>query len=122
MFKILDDFTILLTRGDVANIILLPVLEDGSPYKFISGDILSLKIMEKKMCDKIVLEKTVSINKEQTECVFNLTKEDTTFGEIINRPVEYWYEIELNPDTEPQTLVGYDENGPKIFILYPEGA
>lgn len=35
--------------------------------------------------------------------------------------MDYWYEVELNPETEAQTIIGYDEDGPKIFRLYPEG-
>jgi hypothetical protein len=50
-----------------------------------------------------------------------LSKEDTKIGKKVNKPVDYWYEVELNPDTYPQTIVGYDEDGAKIFKLYPEG-
>ena len=31
----------------------------------------------------------------------------------------FWYEIELN---EEITLIGYDKDGPKLLILYPEAA
>jgi hypothetical protein len=51
-----------------------------------------------------------------------LTKKDTTIGEIINKSREYWYEIELNPDTASQTIIGHDEDGAKKFVLYPEGS
>jgi hypothetical protein len=37
---------------------------------------------------------------------------------MLNKPIEYWYEIQLN---YYQTIVGYDESGPKLFMLYPEG-
>ena len=40
-------------------------------------------------------------------------------GEMANKPIEYWYEIELNDD---ETIIGYDEDGAKKLILYPEGA
>ena len=56
-----------------------------------------------------------------TSVDLSLDSTETTIGDIINKPVEYWYEIQLNPDTEPQTIIGYDENGAKIFKLYPEG-
>ena len=36
----------------------------------------------------------------------------------MNIPTEYWYEIELNNEN---TVIGYDNNGPKLFVLYPEG-
>ena len=51
----------------------------------------------------------------------SLSSTDTRIGEIINKPVDYWYEIELNPDTTPQTIIGYDADGPKILKLFPEG-
>ena len=37
----------------------------------------------------------------------------------MNKPVEYWYEIELNNE---HTVIGYDDNGAKIFMLFPEGS
>lgn len=41
---------------------------------------------------------------------------------MVNKPTDFWYEVELNPDTAPQTIIGYDkETGAKIFRLYPEG-
>ena len=46
---------------------------------------------------------------------------ETKFGEVINKPVDYWYEVELNPETKPQTIIGYDEDGAKVFKLFPEG-
>ena len=55
------------------------------------------------------------------EALISLNKEDTTIGDIINTPIDYWYEVQLNPETNPQTIIGYDENGAKIFRLYPEG-
>ena len=50
----------------------------------------------------------------------NLTKEDTTLGELIDKPKKYVYDIALNED---DTVVGYKyEEGPRYFILYPEGS
>ena len=50
-----------------------------------------------------------------------LTGEEMKIGELISKPKDYWYEIELNPLTNPQTIVGYDEDGAKVFRLFPEG-
>ena len=47
---------------------------------------------------------------------------ETKFGEVINKPKQYWYEVELNPETSPQTIIGYDEEGAKLFTIYPEGS
>lgn len=51
----------------------------------------------------------------------SITSNETKIGNIINRPVIYWYEIVVNPDTNAQTIIGYDDGGAKEFILYPEG-
>ena len=50
-----------------------------------------------------------------------LTSKETKFGELIHKPKDYWYEVELNPMTTPQTVIGYDEDGAKVFRLFPEG-
>lgn len=34
-------------------------------------------------------------------------------------PAQYWYEIQLNKE---QTILGFDDKGPKMFILFPEGS
>lgn len=120
MFLIKSDKSIHLTRGDIA-VIEAGAMNGKNSYTFSAGDVIRLRVTEKKQCDNVVLTKDV-IAEEGAETVdISLTKEDTRFGELISAPVDYWYEIELNPDTAPQTLVGYDEKGPKIFRLYPEG-
>lgn len=50
--------------------------------------------------------------------VLTLTSEDTSIGELINKPVTYWYELSLNGK---QNIIGYDKNGAKELILYPVG-
>lgn len=123
MFKI--DSTskqISITRGDVGAIEVKATSEDGSEYVFNVGDVVRIKVFEKKDCGCVVLQKDATVEIETTSVLLNLTSEDTKIGEIINKPTEYWYEIELNPDTHCQTIVGYDEDGKKVFMLYPEGA
>lgn len=120
MFKIDEDKTIHLTRGDVANIVFSAAKGDEE-HTFETGDIVRLKVFERKDCGCVVLQKDTKISDPVTEVEIFLGKEDTKIGETINKPKDFWYEIELNPDTKPQTLVGYDEDGPKLFMLYPEG-
>lgn len=122
MFKI--DSTskqISLTRGDVASIEVKANNEDGSAYEFKAGDVVRIKVFERKDCGCVVLQKDVLVEEANTSAMINLTSEDTKIGEIINKPTKYWYEIELNPDTYCQTIVCYDEDGEKVFMLYPEG-
>lgn len=121
MFIIQDDKTIGLTRGDIAIIEVRANVGETEEYIFQPNDVVRLRIVEKKRYDLLVLQKEVVVETETPVVELVLTREDTKIGDIINKPKDYWYEIELNPDTSSQTIVGYDEHGPKIFRLYPEG-
>lgn len=120
MFKILKDKTICLTQGDVANIEISASLQDGKVYSFQPGEIVRFIICKKQNCGTIYLKKEIEVTKEEKVVSIQLIPEDTRF-EKINIPTEYWYEVELNPYTNPQTIIGYDEAGEKIFRIYPEG-
>jgi hypothetical protein len=78
-------------------------------------------VFEKKACNCVVLSKDFQAEAESQTVAITLTGQDTKIGEEISKPKDYWYEVELNPDTKPQTIVGYDEDGAKVFRLYPEG-
>ena len=115
-----NDKSIYITRGDWAWISLSAVL-DVVPYVFQVNDVVRFKVFVKKGCDCVVLQTDVIVDESCEEVYIELTREETKIGEIIHKPKDYWYEIELNPDTNPRTLVGYDEDGAKIFRLMPEG-
>lgn len=120
MFVINSDQSIHLTRGDVA-VIQVSAANGDTDYTFKSGDLVRLRVFEKKQCHCVVIQKDVLVENEVQTVDISLSKSDTKIGEIINKPVDYWYEIELNPETMPQTLIGYDASGAKVFRLYPEG-
>lgn len=115
-----DTKQINLTRGDVAAI-LVNAIKDGEEYKFQPNDIVRFKVFEAKNCNCVEMQKDTLVTEESTTVNISLSGEDTKIGGLINKPTKYWYEIELNPDTNPQTIVGYDLDGEKIFMLYPEG-
>jgi len=121
MFKVNEDYSIHCTRGDVGSIN-LNAQAGESRYMFSAGEVVRFRVFNKKDCHCVVLQKDFPITEEAQEVTLHLTSEDTKIGQIISKPVDYWYEIELNPETAPQTIIGYDENGAKIFRLYPEGA
>lgn len=131
MFKILNDKTICLTRGDVADIeVSAKLQDDGKPpeewesYVFVQGDVVRFSVFKRKDCNCIEIQKDVIVDKDTEVVVVHLEKEDTKIGPVINKHVDYWYEVVLNPDTRPQTILGYDdivEAGEKIFRLFPEG-
>ena len=121
MFKV-EGTTIKVTRGDIGAINITTKNEDGTAYTFQTGDIVRFKVFKNKDCGCVELEKDITVLEETTEVNISLTKEDTKIGNLISKPVTYWYEVELNPETNPQTIIGYDDvEGAKLFILYPEG-
>ena len=121
MFFISEDLTINITRGDAA-VISVSAKFGGSDHEFRKRDVIRFKVFGKKDCANVVLQKDVAVDEPTYAVDIELTKEDTKIGSVINKPTDYWYEVELNPDTKPQTIVGYDEeSGAKVFKLYPEG-
>lgn len=121
MFVIDNDKTVYLTRGDMAIIEISISDQDGELYEFKPNDVLRFQIMERNHCETIILRKDLIIDANTTSVNLVLERGDTKIGKIINKPVDYWYEVELNPDTNPQTIIGYDSSGPKLFRLFPEG-
>ena len=121
MFTINDDLSIYATRGDTV-FFTVTANENGTPYTFQAGDVLRIKIYEKKNAEEVVLEKCFPVTAATTDFTILLTEEDTKIGGVISKARDYWYEIELNPFTNPQTIIGYDEDGAKVFKLFPEGA
>lgn len=125
MFTVDEDLTLHITRGDSgeATISAVVVKEDGTtePFTFHAGDVLRLKVFEKKNCENVVLQKDFGVEDDTQEATISLEGSETKIGEIINKPVVYWYELELNPFSVPQTIIGYDEDGARMFKLYPEG-
>lgn len=109
------------TRGDCGTLT-VTAEADGIDYVFRPEDVLRLKVFEKKGCDCVVIQREIVVGTTSTAVPIYLSGADTKVGEIIHKPKDFWYEVELNPYTTPVTIVGYDEDGPKLFRLYPEGA
>jgi hypothetical protein len=120
MFTVNEDLSIYATRGDTV-FFNVTAEEDGVPYVFQSGDVVRIKIYGKKDAETVVLQKDFPVTSDTEWVEILLTEEDTKIGEVISKPKDYWYEIELNPFTNPQTIIGYDDEGAKVFKLYPEG-
>lgn len=122
MFVVNDDLSIYATRGDIV-CLNVSAMDDstGTQYEFQPGDIVRMKIFGKKDAENVVLSKDFPVVAKTDSVGVMLTEQDTKIGDVISKPTDYWYEIELNPYTNPQTIVGYDEDGAKIFKLFPEG-
>ena len=121
MFFIDNDKTIHLTRGDVASIVASAKMQNGDVYTFEEGDVVRFTVFEKKNPSAVLISKDVAATPGGQDVTISLQQEETKIGELISKPTDYWYEVVLNPDTRPQTIIGYDDNGAKIFKLYPEG-
>lgn len=121
MFVINEDKSIYLTRGDACIIKVQAMNKDGSIRTLKAGDVVRLKVFDKKGCGCVVLQEDVEAPADTEAVRIILTRDQTKIGDIISKPKDYWYEIELNPETAPQTIVGYDEDGAKILRLFPEG-
>jgi hypothetical protein len=120
MFVISEDLTIHITRGDTGLLSVTAGIGE-TDYEFKVGDVVRFKVMAKKNCADVMLQKDIEVTEPTSAVEVTLESEDTKFGGYISKPTDYWYEVELNPDTKPQTIIGYDENGAKVFKLYPEG-
>lgn len=120
MFVVNEDNSIYVTRGD-AGTISVTAKVDGANYVFKAGDVVRFKVTQKKACENVVLQKDFPITVDTEIVDIYLSEKDTKIGDVISKPVDYWYEVELNPFTNPQTIIGYDDDGAKIFKLHPEG-
>ena len=120
MFKI-EKNKILVNRGDFGIIDFRIPIDKETDYAFEIGDVISFGVYPTNQYERNpLIYKEITIEEDGVTSVqIVLESEDTRIGPIINKPVQYGYEIQLNKE---QTVLGYDKNGPKIFMLYPEGS
>lgn len=121
MFQLNDDNSIYVTRGD-AVYFSVTAEDNGEAHVFNAGDVLRIKVFEKKNCERVVLEKDFPVFENCTSVEIYLGKSDTKIGGVISKPTDYWYEVEFDPYGDPKTIIGYGEDGPALFKLFPEGA
>lgn len=114
MFKIINK-TFHVSRGD-SGIIHLSLKNTN----FAVGDKIFFRIYEAEGLDSLpIVETEATVLEEGNTIAITLDKEDTNFGDLGNTVVDYWYEISVGED---RTILGFDENGAKVFKLYPTGA
>lgn len=121
MFQVNDDLSIYVTRGDMV-FLRITADKDGEPYTFQPGELVRFKVFAKKDCEDVVLEKDFPVTAVTQGVDIILDGDDTKIGDVISKPRDLWYEVELNPLDNPMTIIGYDEDGAKVFKLFPEGA
>lgn len=119
MFVVNDDRSIYLTRGDTV-FFRVTAKDHGTPYTFKPGDIVRMSVTAKKDVSTVYLQKDFPVYKATKSVFIYLEEKDTKIGKKANKHEDFWYEIVLNPDTRPQTVIGYDDDGPKIFRVFPD--
>lgn len=122
MFIIDEDGTTLkVTRGQSGSITFGALTPEGEPYTFVAGDVVRLNVTKEGKENMVVMSVDTIVKEDTKEVTISITSFDSKIGTVINKPTDYWYDIELNPDSSiAQMLLGYDDEGPKIFKLYPE--
>ena len=113
MFKIVNN-TFHVTRGDFG--VITVKFKDGSTLP--EGSDVTFGVYRKNELDtEPVLWALQTISPNETSVDLYI---DGTFNmeNPENGREEYWYELKIGPDN---TVLGYDETGPKIFYLYPSG-
>lgn len=113
MFKYTNK-TFHVSRGDSGTINL--AYENS---RFPDGATVEFKIYEKDGLDSQPLTyKTVTAPTGGSDSLaLTLLSADTDIGTPENERVEYWYEIKVGGNV----VCGFDEQGAKIFYLYPAG-
>ena len=119
MFVVNDDRSIYLTRGDTV-FFRVTAKDHGTPYTFKPGDIIRMSVTAKKDVSTVYLQKDFPVSKATKSVFIYLEEKDTKIGKKANKHEDFWYEVVLNPDTMPQTIIGYDDDGPKIFRVFPD--
>lgn len=109
-----------INRGDATTLNVTAKDKNKNQYEFQVGEIVGLKITSKKNEEDVIFHKTVEVDEETTMVQIPITTAEMKIGEIINKPVTYWYEIYIDHSGEVQTIIGYDDDGAKEFVLNPE--
>lgn len=112
-----------LNRGDSADLTITAKDSTGEDYTFQVGDDIKFKITEAKNESNVIMEKSITIAEATKNVNLYLSAEDTKIGAVISKPVIYWYEISIEKSSgDVLTIIGYDNKGPKEFVLNPEAA
>ena len=119
MLKIGEDKSISVTRGDSVVFSVSQKNKDGTLRVFNVGDVVRFTVVKKKDYSSVVLQKDFAVEESCEVVDVVLTSQETRIGENINKEVEYWYEVEVNPGSA-DTIIGHDQSGAKLFWLYPE--
>lgn len=112
-----------MNRGDSTTLKINAKDSNGNNYEFKQGEKINFVITERKNVENVVFSKTITVAEDSYNVDFPITSEESKIGELINKPVVYWYEISVEmSNNDIQTIIGYDEDGAKEFVLNPEAS
>lgn len=126
-----EDLSISVTRGDSILFDVEATVGENELYTFQNGDKVIFKVYEKKNASNVIIKAETEVEEETQKVQISVSAEDMKAAVgVINKPTDYWYEVSLETTTDTvkgeeksvQTIIGYDDNGAKIFRVYPEGA
>lgn len=105
---------IYLNRGDAVNI---QVACNNASFE--ANDYIEFYIMEQGKSQNVLFEKKFTIEDEGNTVDIALTSAETKSicPAFDSGYKTFWYEIEYNGSI---TLMGYDDNGAKLLVMYPE--
>lgn len=105
---------IYLNRGDAVNI---QVACNNATFE--KNDYIKFYIMEQDKAQNVLFEKKFTIEADSNTVNIALTSDETkTICPAFDTGYKtFWYEIEYNGSI---TLMGYDDNGAKLLVIYPE--
>lgn len=106
MFQV-DGTTIQITRGDIGTVEVSATNPNGESYSFQQGDIVRFKVMQKKRCDIVVLQKDITVERESASVDILLTSQETRIGSIINKPIDYWNDNREHTNDLGAIMVGF---------------
>lgn len=129
----IEETTIHLTRGDATQdkfnklAFIFPIYnfetKQKENYKFQPDDKITFVVVNKKGYTKEeILRKEYTLRDigytEETEIAeLPLTEEETKQFPLSDKAQTFWYDLILNDDT---TILGFDNEGAKKIIIYPE--
>ena len=117
MITIDNNKNIGITRGDNASFNLKVKQADNTYYQFKTSDRVYFTVKKNYADSTPIIRKTITFSEETDTCTISLVASDTNFGSLIGGERKYVYDISIN---EIETVVGYDQDGAKYFIIYPE--
>ena len=117
-----EDLSIHLTRGDSVSLDVEVTDVDGNQYTFTGAETIVFKVSKAKDPNDVLINVEKVAEKGATFVRIVLSEIETKIGKSSGKPIDYWYEISMynRDERTTHTIIGYDDDGAKVFRVYPE--